>query len=110
MSQPPLPISVQILDFPNQSAQVVPAWAGANLSTFLSVAWNVKEAFWKVEGLVNEVAGSKETFNSVIRGIQEDPAGPQIDIKNRCHALFDERDFFDQRLPLNPLRQTASEL
>ncbi len=47
-----------------------------------SLAWNVKEAFWKVEGLVDEVAGSKDTFKYVIEGIQADPLGPQIDIRN----------------------------
>ncbi len=46
------------------------------------MAWNAKDAFWKVEGIFDEVAGQTGTFDAVIEGIQDDPLGPKIDIKN----------------------------
>ncbi len=78
----PLPKTVQILDFPNEASLSIPAWAGKNMASLTSMAWNIKEAFWKVEGLVDEVADAKDTFKLVIEGLQQDPLGPQIDIKN----------------------------
>jgi len=78
---PPLPDSVQVLDFPNQAGKQIPAWVGADASNFLSMAWNSKDAFWKVESIVDEMAGQKGVFESVIDGIKIDPVGPQIDIK-----------------------------
>jgi hypothetical protein len=78
----PLPESVQILDFPNLAGVRIPPWVTPQAASFLAVAWNAKEAFWKVEAIVDEIAGQKGVFDSVIEGIQTDPVGPQIDIKN----------------------------
>ena len=78
----PWPEAVQILDFPNMADSNVPNWVGKNSASFLSTAWNAKEAFWKVEGIVDEIAGETGTFDIVIEGIQTDPKGPQIDIRN----------------------------
>jgi hypothetical protein len=47
----------------------------------MAVSWNLKDAFWKVEGLVDEVAGKEGTFSKVIEQIQKDPLGPQVDIR-----------------------------
>jgi hypothetical protein len=78
----PWPESVRILDFPNMADKNVPAWAGPNTASYLATAWNAKEAFWKAEGIVGEIAGDKDTFKIVIDGIETDPKGPQIDIRN----------------------------
>jgi hypothetical protein len=78
----PWPNSVQILDFPNMADKKVPAWAGPNTASYLATAWNAKEAFWKAEGIVGEIAGDEDTFKVVIDGIETDPKGPQIDIRN----------------------------
>jgi hypothetical protein len=82
-ADPPLPISVQVLDFPNQAGNQTPTWVSSKAASYSSVAWNAKEAFWKVKNLVDAVAGQAGTFDSVIEGIQSDPVGPQIDIKNQ---------------------------
>jgi hypothetical protein len=78
----PWPEAVKILDFPNIADVNVPKWVGKNSASFLSTAWNASEAFWKVEGIVDEIAGESGTFDIVIEGIQTDPKGPQIDIRN----------------------------
>ncbi len=79
----PLPESVQVLDFPNTAGTTIPSWVTPRAASFLAVAWNAKEAFWKVKSIVDELAGQKGVFDSVIEGIQTDPVGPQIDIKNQ---------------------------
>ncbi len=82
LARQPLPNSVQILDFPNSAGTAVPAWVSGTAASISSMAWNAKDAFWKVEGIFDEVAGQTGTFDAVIEGIQDDPLGPQIDIKN----------------------------
>ena len=78
----PLPVSVQTLDFPNLAGKRIPLWVPPQAASFLAVAWNAKDAFWKVKSIVDEMAGQVGVFDSVIEGIQTDPVGPQIDIKN----------------------------
>lgn len=79
----PLPESVQILDFPNLAGKQIPTWVTPESASFLAVAWNAKDAFWKVEKFVDEMAGQVGVFKSVIEGIEKDPVGPQINIKNQ---------------------------
>lgn len=80
-TEPPLPVSVQVLDFPNSAPESIPSWVTPEASTLLALAWNSKDAFWKVKGIVDGMAGQEGVFDSVIEGIQIDPVGPQIDIK-----------------------------
>ena len=103
VSNSPKPRSVQILDFPNNSPQQVPAWASSNLSGVMSMAWNVRDAFWKVDGLVDDVADAKDTFKKMIRSIQNDPLGPQIDIENDVMPNLTNEifTFSDCQLPIN---------
>lgn len=77
----PLPKSAGILDFPNQASRDIPDFVGSNISAFLATNWNAKEAFWKTEGLVDELAGTPGVFHEVIEGIKVDPNGPRIDIE-----------------------------
>ncbi len=81
-TEPPLPISVQVLDFPNLASGKTPTWVTPKAASYLSTAWNSKDAFWKLKGLVDDIAGQPGVFDSVIEGIQTDPNGPQTDIKN----------------------------
>ena len=95
----PLPKSAAVLDFPNQVSREVPSFVGANVSSLLATHWNAHEAFWKVEGLVDEIAGTPGVFHEVIEGIKLDANGPRIDIKqevlphitNDIYAVSDNR-------------------
>lgn len=78
----PLPKSAQVLDFLNKASRDVPSFVGEDVSSFLATHWNAKEAFWKTEGLVDEIAGTEGVFAEVIEGIKKDPNGPRIDMKN----------------------------
>jgi hypothetical protein len=82
LAEKPLPVSVQVLDFPNLANGKTPSWVTPKAASYMSLAWNAKEAFWKVKDLVDDIAGQTGTFDSVIQGIQEDANGPQVDIKN----------------------------
>ena len=75
-----LPESVQILDFPNQTALVPPSWIASNSASVMGFSWNFSEAFPKLRGIVNAYIGG-EQFDRIIDEIKADPSGPQIDIR-----------------------------
>lgn len=77
----PLPLSAAILDFPNRASGDIPRFISNKISSLLVTNWNANEAFWKAEGLVDEIAGTKGVFAEVIKGIRMDPNGPQVDIE-----------------------------
>ncbi len=77
----PLPKSAGVLDFPNKAQSEIPNFVGSEVSSLLVGFWNSQAAFWKVEGLVDEVAGQEGVFKEVIKGIKDDPTGPRIDIR-----------------------------
>jgi hypothetical protein len=75
LADSPLPVSVQILDFPNETGTDVPGWVSPQASTVVAVNWNAQDAFWKIEGVVDGVLG-EGLFDSIIQGIKEDPDQP----------------------------------
>jgi hypothetical protein len=81
LAERPLPKSAAMLDFPNKASHEIPSFVGENISSLLATNWNAREAFWKVEGLVDELAGTPGVFHEVIEGIKVDPNGPRIDIE-----------------------------
>jgi hypothetical protein len=96
----PLPMSAGVLDFPNKVTHHVPSFVGDKISSLLTTHWNAKDAFWRTEGLVDELAGTPGVFNEVIEGIKKDPNGPRIDIAqevlphftNDIYAISDSRE------------------
>lgn len=77
----PLPMSAAILDFPNKASREIPRFVSDKISSLLVTNWNANQAFWKAEGLVDEIAGAEGVFEEVIKGIRMDPNGPQVDIE-----------------------------
>jgi len=81
LAELPLPMSAAILDFPNKASREIPRFVGSGISSLLVTNWNANKAFWKAEGLVDEIAGAEGVFEEVIKGIRMDPNGPQVDIE-----------------------------
>lgn len=96
------PKSVQILDFPNEAKMKVPGWVTEGVSSMVSTCWNVKDAFWKAEGLVDQMAGQPKIFQEIVNGIKSDPTGPRIDIKDEVVPLLtnDIYSVADTKLPI----------
>lgn len=92
-AQRPLEKSAGVLDFLNEVSHDIPNFVGENVSSFLALNWNVREAFWRTEGLVDELAGTPGVFDEVIEGIKKDPNGPLIDIRQDVLPLL-TNEFF----------------
>ncbi len=75
-----VPMSVQILDFPNQPELIPPPWINPNSASVLAFSWNFSEAFPKFKGIVDAYIG-EEQFEQILEGFKLDPNGPQIDIQ-----------------------------
>ena len=88
LANQPLPKSAAILDFPNKAKPVIPSFVTEKVSSVLVGFWNSQQAFWKVEGLVDDLAGEPGVFMEVIKGIKSDDAGPKIDIKQDVLPYF----------------------
>lgn len=88
LAKMPLPKSAAVLDFPNKAKAEIPNFVTEKVSSLLVGFWNSQEAFWKVEGLVDEMAGQPGVFMEVIKGIKSDDAGPKIDIQKDVLPYF----------------------
>lgn len=97
------PRAVQVLDFPNEVRREVPGWVSERVSSMLATCWNIKDAFWKVEGLVDEMAGQENVFHEIIEGIKVDPTGPRIDIQKDVMPLLTNEIYSisDSKIPID---------
>jgi hypothetical protein len=84
----PLPKAAAVLDFPNQALIEIPRFVSPDACSYLASKWNSQEAFWKVETLVDELAGTPGTFKEVISGLKKDINGPQVDIRTEVLPLL----------------------
>ncbi|QDS95778.1 hypothetical protein FF011L_45790 [Roseimaritima multifibrata] len=80
-------LAARMLDFPNQPPAPLPNWIDSEASTSVRLNWKMEDAFWAAESLVDDAFGS-EIFRPTLKGILEDPEGPQIDIPNNIIANF----------------------
>lgn len=102
LTDKPLPKSAAVLDFPNKAKSEIPNFVTSEVSSLLVGFWNSQEAFWKVEGLVDEVAGQEGVFKEVIKGIKDDPTGPRIDIKQEVLPYL-TNDIYSISDTVNPI-------
>jgi len=102
LTDSPLPKSAGVLDFPNKAESEIPKFVTSQVSSLLVGFWNSQEAFWKVEGLVDEVAGQAGVFKEVIKGIKDDPTGPKIDIKQEVLPYL-SNDIYSISDTVNPI-------
>ena len=84
----PLPKAAAVLDFPNEAMTEVPKFVNAAATSYLATKWNSQEAFWKIESLVDELAGTSGTFKEVVGGFKKDINGPQVDIRAEILPLL----------------------
>ncbi len=83
---PPVPgqqerfrLAARMLPTSNAEARPVPQWVGASIATFTRLNWNLADAFWHTESLINDAFGD-EIFRDILDGIRDDQDGPRIDI------------------------------
>ena len=73
--------SAKALNFRNEASHDIPNFVGEETASLLSINWAANEAFWELEGLVDEIANTQGLFEEVINGFKTDAHGPQVDLR-----------------------------
>ena len=91
-----------ILDFPNAKNLEVQPWVPHGVSTYLTWNWKMAKSF-EYFGPLFDGFTEDGTFDEILAGMAEDPAGPQIDIRKELIALLGERVTLltDYHLPID---------
>lgn len=73
--------AARMLRFPNAAGLGPAAWVPGGAASWLSFEWDIANAFDSMQPLVDDVIGEAGVFEDVIASLQEDPDGPQIDVR-----------------------------
>ncbi len=74
-------LAARMLQFPNTARLDPPTWVPRDVSSWVTMQWDMKTAFASAESLVDDVVGEKGVFEDVVASLKEDPDGPQIDVE-----------------------------
>ena len=96
-------LAANMLDFPNGGDLKPQPWVPREIATYASFNLKPQKIFESSKTLVNAIVGD-EVFDDVITSIEEDPNGPQINIRTDLVALLGGRATIvsDYLLPITP--------
>ncbi len=96
-------LAANMLDFPNGGDFKPKPWVPRDVATYTSFNLKPTKVFESSKSLVNAIIGD-EVFDDVITSIEEDPNGPQINIRADLVALLGGRAIVvsDYLLPITP--------
>ncbi len=83
--------AARLLHFPDAETVAPPAWAPRDISSWISLQWDLQNAFNSIEPLVDDIVGEEGVFDDVIASLKEDPDGPQIDVEKDLVSCLGKR-------------------
>jgi hypothetical protein len=97
-------VAMQLLQFPAGGDLIPPEWVPDGVATYVSLNWDVQNAFDHVAPLADDLMLGKDNFATVLEGIATDPHGPQVDIRREVVAHLGQRISIvtDYELPITP--------
>lgn len=75
-------LAAKMLQFPNSQKASIPAWVSDKIASLTRLNWEMDEAFWASETLINDAFGD-EIFRDIFDGIRDDEDGPKIDMQKK---------------------------
>ncbi|MFO0871376.1 MAG: hypothetical protein U0935_20825 [Pirellulales bacterium] len=95
-------LAARMMNFPNTKEHSPRPWVPQHLANHFTFQVKIKEAFEYVGSLVDEVAGEPGVFEEVLRSIEIDRSGPQVNLRKELVAYAGERVtvITDVRLPV----------
>ena len=73
--------AARMLHFPNVAGLAPAPWVPEGSASWMSLQWDIANAFDSIQPLVDDIVGEEGVFDDVIASLQEDPDGPQIDVR-----------------------------
>ena len=73
--------AARMLRFPNAAGMAPAPWVPAGSASWLSLQWDIANAFDSMQPLVDDIVGEAGVFDDVIASLEEDPDGPQINVR-----------------------------
>jgi len=97
-------LAARILQFPNGGQLAPEPWVPQELATYTSFNWRTHEAFEYSSTLVDAIVGEEGVFEDVIDSIEQDPNGPQINLRRDLVAHLGTRVTLitDYTMPITP--------
>lgn len=96
--------SARMLRFPNAAGLAPATWVPDTAGSWMSLQWDLANAFDAMPPLVDDVVGEAGVFEDVIASLEEDPDGPQIDVRNDLIKHLGKRCAVasDHETPIDP--------
>lgn len=96
--------AANILDFPNGDNLEVQDWVPNTVSTYLTLNWKIQKAFDHFGSLFDAFADEPGTWEEIVAGLESDPNGPEIGLKDELIAHLGERvtAIVDHTHPIHP--------
>jgi hypothetical protein len=82
---------MQIMQLPNVSALVPQSWVPRMSASYTTVNVDTHNAFDHVDSLFDALAGHADSFQTTLEGMEKDPYGPQVNIRDEFVAHLGSR-------------------
>ena len=104
---PPYELAMRMAVFPNGGDFAPQEWVARDVSTYMSFQADMLNAFDRFDTLFDEVYGEKGVWKDTLESIEEDPNGPQINLRRDLIAHLGQRAtvITDYELPITPTSQ-----
>ncbi len=87
---PRFDLAARMLSFPNSKNMTPKVWVPSSVTTHMTFRFDLRNAFEYSKSLVNEYAG-EQVFDEIIKNIETDPNGPQINLREELFGKFSDR-------------------
>lgn len=84
-------LAMRMMKFPNDKSMTAPKWLPRKLASYRTFNMDIDNAFQYFGSLFDAIAGYDKAFERVLRGLEEDPYGPQVDVQRDFVAHLGER-------------------
>lgn len=108
---PPIPglpdkyeLAMRMMDLPNSNNLTAQKWSPGKLACYRTFNLNVPKAFDNFDTLFDAIAGYEDAFANMLEGLEKDPYGPQVDVREDFVAHLGQRVTLvtDYQLPITP--------
>ena len=84
-------LAMRMMKFPNGQNMDAPKWIPRKLASYRTFNMDIDNAFQHFGTLFDAIAGYEKAFERVLRGLEEDPYGPQVDVQRDFVAHLGDR-------------------